>query len=524
MARYFVCNNKENIVETTGGVVKGFSLDGISIFKGIPYAEAKRFHKPQPASWEGVKDCTSFGYVCPLVEMPEPNNELLVPHRYWLMDENCLNLNLWTPGLDDKKRPVIVWFHGGGFESGSAIEHEAYEGENMAKCADVVSISVNHRLNVLGYLDFSEFGEEYEDSGNNGTNDMIMSLQWVRDNVAKFGGDPDNVTIFGQSGGGMKVTTLLQTPAADGLFHKGMVMSGVIDPFVMGDSAGSAKEIVEALLDTLGLESVKELEEVPYDALAAAYLEVKPAFMKAGKNFGGSPHPNDFYAGDPLVTDFREETKNIPLLIGTVFGEFAGFVPTAYDRKALSRDEQVAMLEEKFGAEKAAKLIPVFEKAYPGHPVIDLLQLDWLFRHPTMEYIKKRSALNDCTWSYLFDFESELDGGTVPWHCADVPFFFHNTCMVPTTWKGDVTEKLEAQMFGAFMNFARTGDPNGDGTTLPAWPASSADAEHTMIFCEETHEAPANYDHELQDAYKDEVGLMMAAEVWGGDNADKIQH
>ena len=160
MARYFVCNNKENIVETTGGVVKGFSLDGISIFKGIPYAEAKRFHKPQPASWEGVKDCTSFGYVCPLVEMPEPNNELLVPHRYWLMDENCLNLNLWTPGLDDKKRPVIVWFHGGGFESGSAIEHEAYEGENMAKCADVVSISVNHRLNVLGYLDFSEFGEE----------------------------------------------------------------------------------------------------------------------------------------------------------------------------------------------------------------------------------------------------------------------------------------------------------------------------------------------------------------------------
>ena len=289
----------------------------------------------------------------------------------------------------------------------------------------------------------------------------------------------------------------------------------------MSPAGGSAKT---PLLDTLGLESVKELEEVPYDALAAAYLEVKPAFMKAGKNFGGSPHPNDFYAGDPLVTDFREETKNIPLLIGTVFGEFAGFVPTAYDRKALSRDEQVAMLEEKFGAEKAAKLIPVFEKAYPGHPVIDLLQLDWLFRHPTMEYIKKRSALNDCTWSYLFDFESELDGGTVPWHCADVPFFFHNTCMVPTTWKGDVTEKLEAQMFGAFMNFARTGDPNGDGTTLPAWPASSADAEHTMIFCEETHEAPANYDHELQDAYKDEVGLMMAAEVWGGDNADKIQH
>ena len=161
--------------------------------------------------WDGVLDATSYGYVCPLLEMPKPNGEMLVPHRYWLMDEACQNLNIWTPALDDAHRPVLVWLHGGGYFAGSSIEQIAYEGENMARLGDCVVVSINHRLNILGYLDLSDFGAEYANSGNAGGDDIIAALRWVRDNIAAFGGDPGNVTVFGQSGGGAKVSTLLQT-------------------------------------------------------------------------------------------------------------------------------------------------------------------------------------------------------------------------------------------------------------------------------------------------------------------------
>ena len=227
---------------------------------GIPYAKARRFHAPEPVEpWEGTFQATSFGYVCPLLELPKPEGELLVPHRYWVMNEDCLNLNIWTPGLDGKRRPVMVWLHGGGFFAGSAIEHIAYEGENMCRFGQVVVVSVNHRLNVLGYCDLSDFGEEYANSGNAGTDDLVAALRWLRDNIERFGGDPDNVTVFGQSGGGAKVTTLLQTPAADGLFAKGIIMSGVIGP-VLGDAVGSGKRLGEMLMEELKVEDVKALE------------------------------------------------------------------------------------------------------------------------------------------------------------------------------------------------------------------------------------------------------------------------
>ena len=190
-------------------------------FKGIPYAKARRFHAPEPVErWDGILEATSYGYVCPLLELPKPYGELNIPHRYWIMNEECQNLNVWTPACDGEKRPVMVWLHGGGFEAGSAIENIAYEGENMCRIGQVVVVSINHRLNLLGYFDLSAYGSEYANSGNAGTDDIIMALQWIQDNIANFGGDPENVTLFGQSGGGAKITTLLQTPKADGLFAK----------------------------------------------------------------------------------------------------------------------------------------------------------------------------------------------------------------------------------------------------------------------------------------------------------------
>ena len=342
MSHTFRRDGQTAVVQTEQGKVRGYEHDGLQIFKGIPYATAERFHAPQPVEpRDGIFDACSYGYVCPLLTNDPPRGELYVPHRFWPMDENCLNLNVWTPGTDDKKRPVLVWLHGGGYEAGSAIEHIAYDGANLSRCGDTVVVSINHRLNILGYFDLSDFGGEYANSGNAGGDDIIAALRWVKANIAAFGGDPENVTVFGQSGGGAKVTTLLQSPAADGLYAKGIVMSGVIGP-VLADATGSGKELAEAVMKELGIHSVKELEKADYAAFARAYLKVRPALQKAGKYTGGAPHPNAFYLGDPLLRGFRKETAQIPLLVGSVFGEFTSFAPLPYDRETLSEDTQEA--------------------------------------------------------------------------------------------------------------------------------------------------------------------------------------
>lgn len=195
MEKKFIFDDKTAIVETEKGKVRGYFYDDMYIFKGIPYAKAKRFHAPEPAdAWDDVMTTINYGHVCPLLDEPQPGiGEMMVPHRYWPMSENCLNLNIWTPGLDGEKRPVMVWLHGGGFFAGSSIEQIAYEGENMCKLGQVVVVSVNHRLNVLGYCDLSAFGEEYANSGNAGTDDLVAALRWLHNNVEKFGGDPENV-------------------------------------------------------------------------------------------------------------------------------------------------------------------------------------------------------------------------------------------------------------------------------------------------------------------------------------------
>ena len=187
----------------------------------------------------------------------------------------------------------------------------------MSRRGDAVVVSINHRLNVLGYFDLSAFGSEYANSGNAGMDDIIASLKWVQENIEKFGGDPKNVTVFGQSGGGAKVTTLLQMPAADGLFAKGINMSGVIND-LMPKRGQSGKEIAEAVMEELGVSSVKELEKVPYAQLAAAYLKVRPTFQAQGKYSGGAPIPNEFYVGDPSDVGFRKESSNVALMVGSV--------------------------------------------------------------------------------------------------------------------------------------------------------------------------------------------------------------
>lgn len=495
MRQVFTYHTEEVQTITKQGVVRGYRLDDISIFKGIPYARARRFHAPEPIKrWEGVLDATSYGCVCPLLELGKPHGELLVPHRYWVMDEDCQNLNVWTPGCDADMRPVMVWLHGGGFRDGSAIEQVAYEGENMSREGDVVVVTVNHRLNVLGFCDLSDFGEEYANSGNAGMDDIIMALRWVRENITSFGGDPYNVTVFGQSGGGAKVTTLLQMPAADGLYNKGINMSGIIGP-VLADSKGSGKDLVNAMMAELAVSNVKELETVPYSALAAAYKKVSPALQKEGKYVGGTPHPNAFYRGVPEENGFRSETAHIPMLIGTVFGEFTSFVPAAVcDKYKVTNGEGEEIVRRKIGEEKAAELLPLFKKAYPERNPVDLLNLDFIFRLPTQNYIRLRSALNNCTYSYLFNFDMHVDNGRTPWHCSDIPFVFHNTSLVPSSQWGDATEELEKKIFECVRSFAWMGDPNHTG--IPEWPVSKPGQEQTIIFDEKVR-VRCNFDAEL---------------------------
>lgn len=506
MEHIFCYNPECAVVTTTKGKVRGYVYDGVSIFKGIPYAKAARFHAPEPMEpWDDVMDTTSFGYVCPLLDSEsKPNGELLVPHRYWIMNEDCQNLNVWTPACDGEKRPVLVWLHGGGYESGSAIEQIAYEGENMCRVGQVVVISINHRLNVLGYCDLSAFGKEYENSGNAGMDDIIAALQWIHANIEAFGGDPANVTVFGQSGGGAKVTTLLQMPAADGLFAKGINMSGVIGP-VLSDAEGSGEELVRAMMAELGTDDVKTLETVPYAELAAAYKKVRPQLAAEGKNVGGRPYKNAYYAGEPAVNGFRAATAQVPLLVGSVFGEFTSFVPTPYAKSQMPKEEGEKAVKEYLGGDTAAaaELLALFEKAYPDRHPVDLLNLDFIFRAPEQEYIRKRSALNSSTYVYLFNYDLPVDGGRTPWHCADIPFVFHNTELVPMTQEAGVTEKLEEQIFQSVIAFARTGCP--DNEAIPQWPASTPEEEHVMVFDTDT-KVRTNYDAEL---------IPMAAKYMG---------
>ena len=494
MEKEFVFKKGSVVVETNKGKVRGYAYNGVSVFKGIPYAKAKRFHAPEPLeAWEGELDATSFGYVCPLLDMPKPAGEVFVPHRYWVMDEDCLNLNIWTPSCDEKKRPVLVWFHGGGFEAGSSIEHIAYEGENMSRRGDAVVVSINHRLNVLGYFDLSAFGSEYANSGNAGMDDIIASLKWVQENIEKFGGDPKNVTVFGQSGGGAKVTTLLQMPAADGLFAKGINMSGVINDLIP-KRGQSGKEIAEAVMEELGVSSVKELEKVSYAQLAAAYLKVRPTFQAQGKYSGGAPIPNEFYVGDPSDVGFRKESSNVALMVGSVFGEFFTFAPMPFDRNHMTKEEGEKVVEKVMGEKAAAELLPLFEKAYPTHNPVDLTVLDTIVRVPLLDYVKERSKMNAQTYSYMFDLELPLDGGWVPWHCADIPYVFANTSFTPYTQEAGVTERVETEIFDSVMSFARTGDPNN--SAIPNWPACTPDHIYTLVTSKNTR-VECNYDDEL---------------------------
>ena len=485
------------VTSTESGKVRGYIHNGIFTYKGIPYATAERFMPPsKPQPWEGVRSSTSWGPVAPLVvptTQVQDEPEFVFDHDWGYTNEDCLRINIWTPSINDgKKRPVMFWIHGGGFTAGSSQELPSYHGENLSRKGDVVVVSINHRLNVLGFLDLSAYGEKYSHSANNSMLDLVAALEWVNANIANFGGDPDNVTIFGQSGGGAKVNTLMAMPKAKGLFHKAINQSGAFRTSILEKK--DTESITAETLAILGLtaEQADSLQNIPFPVLAEASnkaLKIVEERMKAegrpvmgfGLNWGpsrdGEDLPYQLHSEEALAL-----SKEIPLLIGTVKNEFAPFGNMRFAEA--SEEEIMAHIREQY-KEKTDRYLAAVKKAYPADTAPkDLLDVDTMFRPGAVAQANSKSSLNGGApvYMYLFTWQSPVfDGKYKALHCMELPFVFDNIARCEQmTGGGEEAHILADKMSRAWINFARDANPNHEG--LPEWPAYTPGNTATMHF------------------------------------------
>lgn len=484
------------VTNTNSGKVRGYIHNGVFTYKGIPYSETKRFEAPQkPKPWTGVRSSLTYGPVAPLstpTTSVQDESEFVFNHSWGYTSEDCNRVNVWTPGINDgKKRPVMFWIHGGGFTAGSSQELPSYDGENIAKRGDVVFVSINHRLNILGYLDLSAYGEKYKHSANNSILDLQFALQWVKDNIANFGGDPNNVTIMGQSGGGAKVNTLMAMPAAHGLFHKAINQSGAFKSVMRNKKA--TQEVAAELLKVLNLDAsqVDSLQKISYQVLSDAGAKALKNINDKNKQ-GGSILAQVSAGWSPSVDgedlpyqvgskEALELSKDVPLMIGTVKNEF---MPSLFMNMANATKEQVLGFIKNQQKEKTDAYIAAVKKAYPNDTKpSDLMDIDVMFRPGAVAQAKEKAALNAApVYMYLFTYQSPvLDGKYKAIHCSEIPFAFYNIarCEEMSGGKKEAYE-LAAKTSDAWINFARSGNPNHKG--LPTWPKFDASKTATMHF------------------------------------------
>jgi len=475
------------VVETGSGKIRGVVIDKVYAFKGVPYgastAGAGRFMPPvKPQPWTEIKDTTQIGHRSPQQHgILEPLPEVGATDRQNPMGEDCLVVNVWSNGLKgSRKRPVMVWLHGGGFASGSG-DYSIYDGANMARKRDVVVVTVNHRLNVFGYLYLADVGgAKYADASNAGHRDIVLALEWVRDNIANFGGDPANVTIFGQSGGGGKVATLMAMPAAKGLFHRAICQSGAS---IKGMSRENATKTAQGLLTKLNLkpDQLDQLQNMPFDQLTEAIKGVGGlAPVVDGKTL---PH-------DPFDPGAPEESATVPLLIGTVEEEinfFAGTPLDPIDDASLhTRVKQTTRTDDA----TADRLIAVYKKGRPNKSNVEIYQIiasDVTFSGSVHTEADRKVAQGRApVYKYYFTWQSTAREGKLrSFHTLEIPFVFENVDEGKSmTGSGQDRYALSDKMSAAWTAFARTGNPNVKG--LPHWPAFTADQRATMIFNDES--------------------------------------
>jgi len=472
------------IAATTHGRIRGYVDQGISVFKGIRYGSdtsVRRFQPPVPPSpWTGVLDTLEFG---PTAPQPRSSGGGFFPRdEAKVISEDCLHLNLWTPTVGQGgRRPVLVWFHPGAYSSMTS-NTSGYDGVRLCRRGDVVVVTVNHRLNVFGYCYLAELGgADFADSGNAGMLDLVLALQWVRDNIAEFGGDPKNVTIFGQSGGGAKCATLMAMPAAHGLFHRVWTMSGqqitATRPVTGNTHAG---DVLAAL--SLTPARLRDPKALSMDQLLAA--RARGSYFGPVKNGRSLPR-------DPFDPDAPPLSADVPMVLGNTHDETRGLMggdPTVWD---LTWDTLPAKLEANspfMGDLDRAKVIAEYRRIYPHYSPADIFfasttaSRSWRGQVIEADRRAVQAAAALHTWVYQFDWCTPVQGGRLKApHGLDIPMVFDNVALLAQmTGNGPVAQRVADQMSEALLAFARTGNPNTKA--IPHWPAFSLAGRPTMVF------------------------------------------
>jgi para-nitrobenzyl esterase len=462
----------EPIANTPLGQLKGVHLSdrGVVVFKGVHYGQstagAARFKAAKPVTkWQGVRDATKFGDVCP--QAGDVGRRTTVQGELLTTSEDCLVLNIWTPETDAKARPVMVWFHGRGFYAGAGSE-PLYDGARLSKRGDLVIVTVNHRLNVFGHLYLGKVGgDAFATSGNAGTQDMQLALEWVRDNIAAFGGDSKNVTIFGESGGGAKVSTLLGVPSAKGLFQRGIIESG---PRLNGMALATATKNAETVMAKLKVTSVAQLQALPMDVLLGAVTTTGRTEPDFGPVTDGKYLPADMFAPVAVAS-----THNIPVIIGSNRDEYSLYARELPNFGKRTEEEIGKELAALYGA-NTQDLIAAYKQSRPGATPWDIMIgiRSSRFHVGTVHLAEAQSKVAP-TYVYSFDFEpTQLKAA----HGAEIPFVYSNATANPNARPG--AKEVEDVMSEAWIAFARTGKPNHLG--MPEWPTYDAKTRAVMVF------------------------------------------
>ena len=478
------------IAQTEYGKVRGFILRGIHQFLGIPYGAdtggKNRFMPPQkPLPWNDIKPTIWWGNSAPQIMEKRYANAYSSFVDHWNYDdvsEDCLKLNIWTPALDKANRPVIVWLHGGGFVNGNGIEQDGYHGENLSRMGNIVFCSVNHRLGALGYCCLSSVGGPLA-SGNAGNLDLVASLEWIKNNIAQFGGDPNNVTIIGQSGGGAKVTTLMNMPAAKGLFHKAVALSG---SSLIGVNKDYAEKLGAKVLEEAGFKigEFEKLQQMPWLEFIQIANRTVAKFSDEAKKMGiqregFSPVSDGIHlSSEPFFTGGMSE--NIPLMINTTFHEWTPSRSDASVEK-VPGEEITEKITARFG-EKSSLIVSAYRKQFPTASPVEIWALILSNRKNAVAAADAKSKNGKApVYVSWFGWQPPLfDGRMRAFHCIDICFWFYNTDLMFThTGGGKRPRALSSKMANSFIQFVKTGNPNGGG--LPEWLPYSAEKGETMI-------------------------------------------
>ena len=481
MADDMTLTTRSGVVQTSNGPVRGYLEDGLAVFKGLRYGAApvgqQRFKPPQrPQAWSEISEAVSYG--APAIQSGlAPGERGSSPGDPPAPDEpgsseDCLFLNVWSPGLDAEARPVMVWLHGGGFANGSGGA-AMYDGGALARKGDVVTVTVNHRLNVFGYLHLAEaFGADYAQSGVAGMLDIVQALEWVRDNIAALGGNPADVTIFGESGGGWKVSLLMAMPGAAGLFHKAVIQSG---PGLKGARPAESARTAKALLAELGVSTPEALAALPTATISHASVRVPGEAMRLYTPVvDGAALPRD-----PFEPDAPAISASVPVLIGTNKDEATLFL--LGDPKFGDYDEETLARRAKTAAgPKAEALVNALRQAYPDYSPSHLASAAqtatgmWLGSITLAE--RKAAQGAAAVYMYQLTWETPVARGKLRCpHALEIPLVFDNVEKARNfVGRGEAPQMVADQMSAAWLAFARTGDPG--------WPAYDATRRATMVF------------------------------------------